>query len=61
MKLCTALTLASLSTALAQNPAQNLGQNPARPTVGEDPTLTSHSTLVLVPALVRDKGDKLVF
>lgn len=61
MKLCAALTLASISTVLAQNPAQNLGQNPARPTVREDPTLTSHSTLVLVPALVRDKGNKLVF
>jgi len=61
MKLWAAFTLASLSTALALNPARNLGQNPARPTVGQDPTLTSHSTLVLVPALVRDKGNKLVF
>jgi len=61
MKLCAALTLASLSAALAQNPAQNLGQSPARSTVRQDPTLTSHSTLVLVPALVRDKGNKLVF
>jgi VWFA-related protein len=61
MKLCVALTLASLSTALAQNPAQTLGQNPARPTVGQDAPLTSHATLVLVPALVRDKGNKLVF
>jgi hypothetical protein len=51
MKLCAALTLASLSTALAQNPAQTLSQNPVRPTVGQDVTLTSHSTLVLVPAL----------
>ena len=61
MKLCAVLALASLSTALAQNPAQTLSQNPARPTVGQDATLTSHSTLVLVPALVRDKGNKLVF
>ena len=61
MKLCAALALASLSTALAQNPAQTLGENPARPTVGQNATLTSHSTLVLVPALVRDRGNKLVF
>jgi len=44
MKLCAALALASLSTALAQNPAQTLGENPARPTVGQDATLTSRST-----------------
>jgi hypothetical protein len=56
MKLCAALTIASLSTALAQDP----GQNPARPTTLQSPTLTSHSTLVPVPALVRDKGDELV-
>lgn len=61
IKLCATLILASLSTALAQNPAQTPGENPARPTVGQDATLTSHSTLVLVPALVRDKGNKLVF
>jgi len=60
MKLCAALTLASLSTALAQSPAQELGQNSARSIVGQDPTLTSQSTLVVVPALVRGKANDLV-
>jgi VWFA-related protein len=57
MKLCVALVLASLSTALAQN----LGQNSARPTVLQNPRLTSEAPLVLVPALVRDKSGELVF
>jgi hypothetical protein len=37
MKLWAAFTLASLSTALAQNPAQNLGQNPAHLQLGKTP------------------------
>ena len=57
MKLCVALLLAGLSTALAQN----LGQNSAPPTVLQNPTVTSESPLVLVPALVGDKSGELVF
>jgi VWFA-related protein len=49
MKLWAVVTLAILPAALAQTPSAG------------NPTLTSRSTLVRVPALVRDKADKLVY
>jgi VWFA-related protein len=53
MKLCAALTLAILPAAFAPISAQN--------SVARSPTLTSRSTLVQVPALVRDKANKLIY
>jgi VWFA-related protein len=53
MKLCAALTLAILPAAFAPTSAQN--------SVARSPTLTSRSTLVQVPALVRDKANKLIY
>ena len=49
--LFVALALACLPAAFAQT------QTPAEPT----PTISTRSTLVLVPALVRDKSGELVF
>jgi VWFA-related protein len=57
LRLCAGLALAAcLPTALAQS----LVQPPAQP-AAQTPTITSNSTLVLVPALVRDKSGNLVF
>jgi hypothetical protein len=58
MRLWFALALALLPTALAQTsppPPASTSQD------SETPTLTSRSTLVLVPALVSDKSGDLVF
>ena len=49
MRLWAAFTLAIVPAALAQTPSAG------------SPTLTSRSTLVRVPALVRDKADRLVY
>jgi VWFA-related protein len=38
-----------------------LAQTPAPPSSSPTPTISSRSTLVVVPALVRDKANKLVF
>ncbi len=61
MKLCAALTLLILPATLSQSLAQNPGQNPAQPSGLQNPTIASESTLVLVPALVRDKDGGLIF
>lgn len=61
MKLCAALTLAILPAALAQTPARNSDPDSPPPHVARRPALTSQSTLVLVPALVRNKANKLVY
>jgi hypothetical protein len=61
MKLCAALTLAMLPAAFAQTLAQNSDQDSTEAHVARSPTLTSRSTLVQVPALVRTKGNQLVF
>ncbi|MDP9049314.1 MAG: VWA domain-containing protein [Acidobacteriota bacterium] len=58
MKLCAGLALAvCLPAALAQSPAQP----PTPPPLSATTTLTTRSTLVLVPALVRDKSGNLIF
>jgi VWFA-related protein len=61
MKLCAALTLAILPAAFAPTSAQNSDQHSPQPHVARSPTLTSRSTLVQVPALVRDKANKLIY
>jgi VWFA-related protein len=61
MKLCAALLLAILPAAFAQTSAQNSDQDLTQPDVARSPTLISRSTLVQVPALVRDKANKLVY
>jgi VWFA-related protein len=61
MKLCAALTLAILPAAFAPTSAQNSDQGSPQPHVARSPTLTSRSTLVQVPALVRDKANKLIY
>jgi hypothetical protein len=61
MKLCAALTLAILPAAFAQTSAQNSDQDSPDPHVARSPTLTSRSTLVQVPALVRNKANKLIY
>jgi VWFA-related protein len=72
MKLCALLTLICLSclhgalaqsTALppAQGPAQTTAQDSAQGALSQAPTLSARSTLVLVPALVRNKAGQLVF
>jgi VWFA-related protein len=61
MKLCAAVTLAILPAAFAQTSAQNSDQDSTQPHVTRSPTLTSRSTLVQVPALVRNKANKLVY
>ncbi len=61
MKLCAALTLAILPASFAQTSAQNSDQDSIQPHVAQSPTLTSRSTLVQVPALVRTKANKLVY
>ena len=59
MRLWFAFALALVPAALAQSPSQA----PAPPDESPTTTLTSQSTLVLVPALVRDenRGNNLVF
>jgi VWFA-related protein len=52
MKLLVAIALACLPAALAQTPAPSSSQNPV---------LSMRSTLVVVPALVRNKAGQLVF
>ncbi len=61
MKLCAALTLAILPAPFAQTSAKNSDQDATQPYVARSPTLTSRSTLVQVPALVRNKANKLVY
>jgi VWFA-related protein len=61
MKLCAAVTLAILPAAFAQTSAQNSDQDSTQPHVTRSPTLTSRSTLVQVPSLVRNKANKLVY
>ncbi len=61
MKLCAALTLAILPAAFAQTSAQNSDQGSPQPHVARSPTLTSRSTLVQVPALVRNHANKLIY
>jgi VWFA-related protein len=61
MRLCAALTLAILPAAFAQGLAQNSGADSTQPHVAQSPTLTSRSILVQVPALVRDKANRLVY
>ena len=59
MKLCAAVALLGCSAAWAQLPP-----NPAAPpaaSVPQTPALRAQSTVVLVPALVRDGNGKLVF
>jgi VWFA-related protein len=55
LRLCAALALALVPAALAQSPG------PSAPPVSETPTISSQSTLVLVPALVRNKAGQLLF
>ncbi len=52
MRLCVALTLALVPAAVAQSPA---------PPASQAPTISSQSTLVVVPALVRNKAGQLIF
>src|SRR5580698_9534493 len=52
MRLWFALALALAPAALAQSPSEA----PGHELPSQTPTLTSQSTLVLVPALVRDKN-----
>jgi VWFA-related protein len=61
MRLYAALTLAILSAAFAQTSAQSSGQDSTQARAARSPTLTSRSTLVQVPALVRNKANKLVY
>jgi VWFA-related protein len=61
VKLSAVLTLAILPAALAQISAQNSEQDSTQPHVPRSPTLTSRSTLVQVPALVRNKANKLIY
>ncbi len=57
MRLCAALALAAcVTTSLAQKTAQT-----SPPASTQTPTISSRSTLVVVPALVRDKSGNLVF
>jgi VWFA-related protein len=56
----TLVSLAILLAALVNCPTQGAAQTPPAPT-SPITTLTTRSTLVLVPALVRDKSGELVF
>jgi VWFA-related protein len=64
MKLCALLPLICLGClhgALAQSVAQTAAQESPTDAVSQAPTLSARSTLVLVPALVRNKAGQLVF
>jgi VWFA-related protein len=61
MKLPVALTLAILPAAFAQASSQNPDKDPASSRLAQSPLLTSRSTLVQVPALVRNKANQLVY
>jgi VWFA-related protein len=61
MKLSAAFALAILSAAFAQTLSQNSDKDPTQPHVAQSTILTSRSTLVQVPALVRNKANKLVY
>jgi VWFA-related protein len=61
MKLRAAFTLAILSVAFAQTLSQNSDKDPTQSDVAQSTILTSRSTLVQVPALVRNKANKLVY
>ena len=54
------LTAASASLALAQSPIDSPPSPSAQP-APPTPTITANSTLVLVPALVRNKAGELIF
>ena len=55
MRLCAAFALALVPAAVAQSPVQSA------PPASQTPTISSQSTLVLVPALVRNKAGQLLF
>jgi VWFA-related protein len=69
MKLCAVLSFLCLHAALGQGGGQAVDQGVAQSTAREaalgsatqTPTLSAQSTLVLVPALVRNKAGQLVF
>jgi hypothetical protein len=61
LRLGAALTLAILPAAFAQLSPQNADPGAREPLVAGSPTLTSRSTLVQVPALVRNKANKIVY
>jgi VWFA-related protein len=54
------LALVCLPAALAQSPVPTPSQT-APASISQTPTITSQSTLVLVPALVRNKAGELIF
>ena len=55
MRLCAALALTCLTATLSH------AQTPDQPAAAPTPTISTRSTLVLVPALVRDKSGQLIF
>jgi VWFA-related protein len=62
MKLFALLPVLCIHAALAQTSAPNPGQTPSSAdSLAKVPTLSAQSTLVLVPALVRNKAGQLVF
>jgi VWFA-related protein len=61
MKLRAALALICTLAALAQGPAQSAAQDPVQSSASQSPTISSRTTLVLVPALVRTKSGQIVF
>jgi VWFA-related protein len=61
MRFTAALTLAILPATLAQTLPQDSDSRAKEPMVAEGPILTSRSTLVEVPALVRTKDNKIVY
>ena len=61
MRLSAALTFAILPTAFVQALPQNSDPRAIEPVFAGSPILTSRSTLVQVPALVRTKANKIVY
>jgi VWFA-related protein len=61
MRLSAVLTLAILPAAFAHLSPQNSDPRAEEPLVAASPTLTSRSTLVQVPALIRNKANKVVY
>jgi VWFA-related protein len=60
LRLLAGIALVCLRAALAQGPTWTPSQT-APASISQTPTITSQSTLVLVPALVRNKAGELVF